>query len=290
VQACAPQLGEPQAVTPALPSFPEALAAYRDRRLPPAELACVYVAGRVREIGGPRWLQSARKIPLPCASASAAVRLFAERHLHKIPDVVPRALVAWADGRRPVDLWLTAPTPRNVLALQARGRRCVSLLEAAASDPLAFAVHDLCHLEKFVDPAHHAAQVGFFAAVDRAIDGRGWAALEQGLDDRWERDRDHVLADMNGAGVFLFVVLKNHLKLAVRRMVAAARGTPPSLLPAGPLDAAEASAFGERLDVLLDLLDLGEEAAAAARALSSRRDSAAAAATLEARFQALSGR
>ena len=59
-------------MTPPLPSFPEALAAYRAGRLPPAELACVFVAGRVRDAGGPRWLQSARKVPLPSASASPA--------------------------------------------------------------------------------------------------------------------------------------------------------------------------------------------------------------------------
>jgi hypothetical protein len=72
-----------------------------------------------------------------------------------------------------------------VLALQARGRRCVCLLDDAAAlahgdprhrDGLAFALHDLCHLEKFVAPEHHAGQVGFFRLVERALETPAMAA------------------------------------------------------------------------------------------------------------------
>jgi hypothetical protein len=108
-----------------------------------------------------------------------------------------------------------APSPRAVLALTARGRRPVSLLDGA--DGLAFALHDLCHLEKFADPAHHVAQVGLFALLDRAVDGPAWAALEAGLDADWRAHRDHVLADMNGSAVYLFVVLRAHLLEACAR-------------------------------------------------------------------------
>src|SRR5262249_19871620 len=150
-------------------------------------------------------------------------------------------------------------TPRALLAMQARGRRCVSLLEDADAPPgpraayggggLGFAVHDLCHLEKFSDPAHHVGQVGFFAAVERATIDPRWAEVERGFDARWADERDHVLADMNGSPVFLFVVLRNKVKLAARRRVAEARGAP---CRRGALDADEARAHEDALAALFD--------------------------------------
>jgi hypothetical protein len=104
--------------------------------------------------------------------------VFAERRVRGVPEDVVRGLFAWERGGRPADLLFAVPTAFEVLARQARGRRCVGLLDDAAArahgDPrhpsgLAFALHDLCHLEKFVAPEHHAGQVGFFGAVERAF-------------------------------------------------------------------------------------------------------------------------
>jgi hypothetical protein len=44
-----------------------------------------------------------------------------------------RGLFAWDRGLRPVDLLFEVPPARRVLALQARGRRCVCLLDDAAA-------------------------------------------------------------------------------------------------------------------------------------------------------------
>lgn len=262
-------------------SWDEARAAFDAGDLGDAELACVYVADRVRRAAGASWLQGPRRPALPCEGASPPVRLFAERELHKVPRAAPEALVAWAAGRRPVDLIFDVPEPRRVLALQARGRRCVSLLDDAVAaspeanpspyhhDGLSFVLHDLCHLEKYVDPEHHDGQRGFFAALARALDDPRRAALERDLDAAWDADRDHVAADMNGSAVFLFVALKNRLKLAIRRRVARARGAPCG---SGPLDDAERRAYAEASEALAALLGLDGPAADAARALESRRD------------------
>jgi hypothetical protein len=177
--------------------------------------ACRFVVERVRAAAGRRWRQGARRPPLPCASTAPEARLLAERRLCGVPEPAARALVAWADGRRPALLLREEPTPRQVLALTARGRRPVSLL--ARADGLAFALHDLCHLEKFADPAHHTAQVRLFARLDALVDGPEWAALEAGLDGDWRAHRDHVLADMNGAAAYLFVVLRARLRDACAR-------------------------------------------------------------------------
>jgi hypothetical protein len=266
--------------------WPEAQKAYAEGHIGAAELACIYVAERVYRASGSRWLQAERRPKLPSTSTSRAVRVFAERELYRIPSAVHRALVAWAEGARPVDLWLRVPSAREILALQARGRRVVSLLEdgiptAPHEDGLAFAVHDLCHLEKFMDPAHHVGQVGFFALMNRALrDGR-WSALEATLDETWIEERNHVIADMNGSAAFLYLTLKNKLKLAIRRQIARARGVP---CPNGPLDPGEIAACDEAYEALLGLLGLGGEALAVARRFTSRLAMEVSAAPLVAHF------
>jgi hypothetical protein len=165
-----------------------------------------------------------------------------------------------------------------VLALQARGRRCVCLLDDAAArahgdprhpDGLAFALHDLCHLEKFVAPEHHAGQIGFFRAVERALAAPEVAAVERELDDLWRADRDYVIADMNGSAVFLLAALKMKLNMAVRRRLARARGLAPR---SGRLDAEERAAVEPTLDLLLRAMGLPDDIRDSARAVSARRD------------------
>jgi hypothetical protein len=265
-----------------------------------AELACAYVAERVRREAPRRWIQGPRRPPLDAGEgASEVLRLFATRDLYRLPRVVSEALVAWARGRRRVTVLSCLPSPPEVLAMQAGGRRCVSLLADAdvpagpiaglprregayGSGGLAFAVHDLCHLEKFFAPAHHLEQVGFFAALSGALADPAWAALEQGFDAIFRHDRDHVLADMNGASAFLFVVLRNKVKLAVRRRVALARGAPCGT---GALDAEETRAYAEAVEVLVGALGLSGEAGAAARLLASRHEAEEAGEPLRAFFE-----
>jgi hypothetical protein len=255
-----------------------------------AELASVYVAERVRRAAPRAWIQGPRRPMLDAgARASELTQLFATRELYRLPRPVAEALVAWARGRRQVEVFFSLPSPGAVLALQARGRRCVSLLDDAAvpagpiaglplredaygSSGLSFAVHDLCHLEKLCAPAHYREQVGFFAALERALADPAWAALERGFDAIWEHDRDHVLADMNGASAFLFVVLRNKVKLAVRRHVGRTRGEP---CRAGSLDEGEARAYAAAVETLVDALGLTEEAREAARRMASRHEAEA---------------
>lgn len=237
-----------------------------------AELACDYITERVRRASGKRWLQGRRNPPLPCDHPSASVRLFAEHRLRRLPDVVPQALLAWSRGERRVDLLFHIPTARDVLALQAQGRRCVSLLDdttnpAPHEDGLAFAVHDLCHLEKFADPAQHTAQVGFFAAVSRALADPRFQELEKSLDAQWAEDRNHVIADMNGSAVFLFLALKSKLKIAVRRSLAGKKTKNDATSPLSP---EEHRAYANAVELLLAALRLEGSIADAARALTAK--------------------
>jgi hypothetical protein len=240
--------------------------------------------------------QGARVAPLPLApGAGPALARFACRRVRGIPEAVAHGLQAWAAGRRPVDLLERIPTARQVLERQSRGRRCVSLLPDEVArrhgdprhpDGLSFALHDLCHLEKFVAPAHHRGQVGFFRAVHRALAAPPFVALEQKLDDGWRADRDYVIADMNGSAIFLFAALKMKLKMAVRRQLARGRGAAPPV--AGPLDAEERAAAAPVMETLIEAMGLGDPGLReAARAVSARRDHPGLAARLLAHFEAL---
>ena len=263
------------------------------------ERACAYVLERVKRAAGARWAQGKYAPAFEVRGGGEAARVVAERRLWRVERAAARGLVAWANGDRDVVLLTRVPAPREVLALQARGRRCVSLLPDgagvrpdygvpadAADDGLAFALHDVCHLEKFVDPEHHGGQVGFFRAFDDAMGTRAWAELDARLDDAWRREVDHVAADMNGSVVFLFAALKMKLKMAVRREVA--RASAEEAPREGPLDAREERAYGAALETLLDVFEMRGEDRDAARAVSTRRDAREAALRVERSFFARS--
>jgi hypothetical protein len=239
-----------------------------------AEIACAFVASAVERKVGRTSRQGRMVPPLACRSASAVIRQFAEERLYKVPLSAARALLIWADGF-PVERLESIPEPRRVLALQAEGRRCVSLLPDGVSpapheDALAFALHDLCHLSKFIDPEHYAGQVGFSALVHRAMQRAAWDELVALFDAAFVEDLHHVIADMNGSSIFLFAALKMKLKMAVRRRSARLAGAPAP--EAGPLSPEEAASYEIHLDELLRLFDLDRRLNDAAKRVSTRRD------------------
>jgi hypothetical protein len=223
--------------------------------------------------------QGALAVPLePPPGCGPALKAFARRRVRGVPEPVARGLLAWAAGQRPVDLLDQVPTARQVLALQAAGRRCVSLLDdevaLAHGDPrhpdgLSFALHDLCHLEKFVAPEHHSGQVGFFRSVARAFDTPAFTDLERHFDPTWRADRDYVIADMNGSAIFLFAALKMKLNVAIRRQLAANNGRPAPA--SGPLDDKERAALGPALLTLIEAMGLDQPAVREAALLITTR-------------------
>lgn len=245
-----------------------------------AERVAAFVAEKTSRAHGVRALQGARRPPLALtsqtlASESVHVGLVATTRLACFPESAARALVGWATGTRRAVLLTHVPSPLDIVAFQAEGRRCVSIVgddvpTAPHADALAFAVHDLCHLEKFFDPEHHLGEVGFSRAIIDYASSEAGRALDARLDGTWLRDRDAVVADMNGSAVFLFAALKMKLKMASRRAVARVRGTP--LFVNAVLDAEECAAFERDRTQLFEALALPEAVAAAAANISTKRD------------------
>jgi hypothetical protein len=245
-----------------------------------AERAAAFLIERVRAARGSLWDEGKARIASEATPSGPALNVLATRRVRGVPDQVARGLLAWARGQRPVDLLVDGiPTAREVLQRQARGRRCVCLLDDATArghgdprhpDGLTFVLHDLCHLEKFVDPQHHRGQVGFFRGVARALAQPATAQLEQDFDETWRVDRDYVISDMNGSALFLFAALKMKLNMAVRRRLAVARGR--AAPTSGALDDAERAATLPALTLLLDAMAVPDQLRESALAVSARRD------------------
>jgi hypothetical protein len=244
-----------------------------------AEVTAAFLLERVRMARGAMWDEGRARVAPAVPPSGPALRVFAERRVRGVPEDVVRGLFAWDRDERPVDLLFEIPSAQGVLARQARGRRCVCLLDDATAlghgdprhpDGLAFALHDLCHLEKFVAPEHHAGQVGFFRAVERALATPAVQELDAQLDDAWRAERDYVISDMNGSAVFLFAALKMKVNMAVRRRLARLAGRPAPT--SGPIDPEERAAVEPALDVLFEAMDLPDGLRTSARVVSTRRD------------------
>ena len=92
---------------------------------------------------------------------------------------VPASLHAWLAGKWSLMLCEHIPGPEEVLRLQARGIRPVTVLcdyprmlrpILNKSDAHAFMIHDLEHAYKFFhDPVLHRAQRRFFSVIGRAL-------------------------------------------------------------------------------------------------------------------------
>lgn len=248
-------------------------------RIADAERVAAFVLEHTIAAAGPRAMQSRRaRHPLASHELGPALHTFATRQVLRVPADAERGLFGLAKGTHRASVLHHAPSPEELLAEQARGERVVSLLPVGSdtgmhADPLAFAVHDLCHLDKF--QVDHAGQVGFFETMHRArvlsfhmpaatAESRGPA-----LDDTWRKDVVAVTCDMNGSPIFLLAALKMRLKMAVRRVLAALAGRPGNT--GGPLDADEEAAYAPLLEELLDRCELEGAARAAAREITARR-------------------
>ena len=118
---------------------------------------------------------------------------------------VPVALVQWLRGAWPLILREDIPRPLDVLRMQARGTRAVTVITAwprarepvlNKSDAFAFFRHDLEHAYKFYhSPSLYAGQCGFFARLETAFDRGVFAPY---FDDAEFVTRFHYLmSDMN---------------------------------------------------------------------------------------------
>lgn len=269
-------------------AWEESYAAFSEGRLGAAELVAAFVVESVTKRFPFRARQGARKPgwSFPDA-ASPSLKLLSTVRLLGVSEHAARATVCWARGERPAELHFAVPEPVELLRSQARGVRPVSLLAPGMStaphaDALAFVLHDLCHLEKYCDPEHHAAQVGFFQRVLGALSHPRFRLLSEALDATFKEDLFSVVCDMNGSPIFLLAALKMKLKMAVRRALVRETGRER----VGPLTKEEEERAVLLLPWLYESLGLSGDLERAADSVSARRDTPSAARALIEAFAA----
>ncbi|KYG70292.1 hypothetical protein AZI85_14205 [Bdellovibrio bacteriovorus] len=134
-----------------------------------------------------------------------------------IPLAVPKSIIRWRDQVYPLELLVTLPLPEEVLAMQAQGRRCISMLiekeqilnfVEEGRDVLGFIVHDLIHADHFfADPEKARAQIEFCKRL-RVI--ASFSSIQQMLekDDSFRREFHYLMSDMNSVPLHLLKTLK----------------------------------------------------------------------------------
>ena len=161
-------------------------------------------------------------------------------------------MASWFAGLRPCRLLFHVPSPMEVLRQQAAGERVVTLfltldelsrrhtaqlvyMEGGHShtrDPLEFTLHDLKHMEHFVNPHTHLEQVGFFGSMLSlgAPDGTGgpraFFRAVCGLDQKLWHELEYVISDMNTYSPHLMSYMLAKLLFATKRKLGVARDTP----------------------------------------------------------------
>eukprot|EP00029_Vermamoeba_vermiformis_P007886 TRINITY_DN3539_c0_g1_i2.p1 TRINITY_DN3539_c0_g1~~TRINITY_DN3539_c0_g1_i2.p1 ORF type:complete len:401 (+),score=80.93 TRINITY_DN3539_c0_g1_i2:441-1643(+) len=168
------------------------------------------------------------------------INLYRYFSINSIPHYVNEFIVNWAAGHRPVELFFDMPTAQQILDQQTRGKRCVTIfvkkeeLNNIIKDPyppfeektvLKFMVHDIQHMEKFVEPRLYSEQVATFGLLKRVPDHPFFAHYDK----QWQEDYDHAISDMNTCCTHTLMFFKAKWILAEVRHRRATRPIPSDL-------------------------------------------------------------
>lgn len=170
------------------------------------------------EVLEPDFLPDATLSRLHLTREASLKELWRSARLFKVPNYVMTCLDAFYAGLRPLRLLFRIPEPTELLRFQAEGTRCVSVLLSPKLLPRVFGhrdcldmlLHDLAHMEKFVEAGRYWQQVGFFVFL-RSIEGR-WR-----LGRRWQLSWNYVSSDMNAVANHLLMTLRSQLMVALAR-------------------------------------------------------------------------
>ena len=144
--------------------------------------------------------------------------LFDYYNLKGIPQAVNRTILNWARGNWNIKLLTYIPGPRELLRMQVKNTRCVTLtikhdeidqLVLSSRDPLSFVLHDLHHADQFFRQDESLkGQLGFYFLVDKIYDQSPLKkALKEDL--KFKSEFEYVVSDMNAYVIHLFKCFKS---------------------------------------------------------------------------------
>ncbi len=203
-----------------LNQLPALAACWRSGELDAAMFASLYLLLWQIAMHGPQFASRKRKcdprpeveqwLNLLMAPRAAGLRqrlldFFGRYQFRGVIGNVPAALQRWLRGEWPLIACQDIPSPRELLAWQARGVRAVAIKtdSARVHEPLLnkrnayeFFLHDLEHAYKFFhSPELHAGQRAFFLKLETALDG-GMFAMHLS-DDAFREKFHYLMGDMN---------------------------------------------------------------------------------------------
>lgn len=144
--------------------------------------------------------------------------LFSYYNLKGIPQAVNRTINNWANGDWSIELLTHIPSPRELLRMQVRNTRCITLtvnhdeidrLVLSSRDPLSFVLHDLHHADHFfIQEESLKGQLGFYSLVNQIYDQ---PQLKKTLkeDVQFKSEFEYVVSDMNAYVIHLFKCFKS---------------------------------------------------------------------------------
>lgn len=134
--------------------------------------------------------------------------------LKGIPQAGIDPLLKWFVGLYPLTIYDRVPIATEILDLQCRGRRCVSIFLKSddflncyqrGRDPFSFLLHDFFHAHHFMsEPKSYWAQVGFSNFFRLILELEVVRSL-QIEDQDFKRELEYLYSDMNAEVCFLFV-------------------------------------------------------------------------------------
>jgi hypothetical protein len=137
--------------------------------------------------------------------------------LRGVPLSAHRALQRWFHTPESLHLFLTVPTPLEVLEMQCLPRRCISVIIdreqmkdyiQGERDAFGFCLHDLIHAEHFyAHPEIMAGQIGFYRSMRQVLNS---GLLQHKLEKSpgFRKDFEYVFSDMNAYATHLMKTLK----------------------------------------------------------------------------------
>ncbi|WP_413557764.1 hypothetical protein [Bdellovibrio sp. HCB209] len=145
------------------------------------------------------------------------VTLFSAHSWRSIPFSVQRSLACWEAGLYPLQLMTRLPSELEVLEMQARGERVVSMLIEAdqiknfveeGRDVLGFIVHDLIHADHFFhDPRKAQAQIHFCQHLLKVLELPQIQTMLT-TDAVFRKEFHYLMSDMNSVPLHLLKTLK----------------------------------------------------------------------------------
>ncbi len=208
--------------------------------LRPFELCTLYILLFLRIRHPKNWLQKKSQTPLQTQAVKildiipesfllseweksklqnlSVLDLYKNFNLKGIPEAVNRTMINWIEGGWDIVLLTHIPSPRELLKLQTKNSRCITLtvnhdeidrLVLASRDPLSFVLHDLHHADHFFNQKEtQKGQLGFYSLVERIYDQ---PLLKNTLkeDKQFKSEFDYVVSDMNAYVIHLFKCFKS---------------------------------------------------------------------------------